>query len=33
VLNAADSVFFDSNCPSGMQALGAGPCRFLAAVL
>lgn len=33
VLNAGDSIFFDSNYPHGMQALGGQPCRFLAIVL
>ena len=33
VLNAGDSLFFDSNYPHGMQALGGQPCRFLAIVL
>jgi mannose-6-phosphate isomerase-like protein (cupin superfamily) len=33
VLNAGDSLFFDSNYPHGMQALGGRPCRFLAIIL
>lgn len=33
VLDAGDSIFFDSNYPHGMQALGGSSCRFLAIIL
>lgn len=33
VLDVGDSLFFDSNYPHGMQALGGQPCRFLAIIL
>lgn len=32
-LNEGDSLFFDSNYPHGMQALGDRPCRFLAVIM
>ena len=32
-LTEGDSLFFDSNYPHGMQALGGKPCRFLAIIM